>query len=85
MLEPRTKGVLANLGITEENITWNSHYHFLFGLAWLDLRSACMGIAPLRDDNPYDHADCVMCGEVALDTIESIDSGTLQFCKACKS
>lgn len=112
MLGRRTKGVLANLCITEDNITWNSQYHFLFGLAWLGLGSACMGIARMRDDHPdppvlkrrmaaiaihelghafglddqpYDHADCVMCGEVELDSIESIDSGTLQFCKACKS
>jgi predicted Zn-dependent protease len=37
------------------------------------------------DDMPYDHADCVMCGEVEDDSIESIDAGTLRFCKDCRS
>jgi ribosomal protein L40E len=33
----RTQGVLASLCVTEDNITFNKRYHFLFGLAWLGL------------------------------------------------
>ena len=108
----RTRGVLANLCVTEDNITFNKHYHFLFGLAWLGLGAAVMGMEALRaddpnpqtlvermsriavhelghafglDDMPYDHADCVMCGEVEDDSIESIDAGTIRFCKDCRT
>lgn len=108
----RTQGVLANLCVTEDNITFNKHYLFLFGLAWLGLGAAAMGIEALRadvpntetlvermsriavhelghafglDDRAYDHADCVMCGEVEEDSIESIDAGTIRFCKACRA
>ena len=35
------------------------------------------------DDMPYDHADCVMCGEVENDSINTIDEGTIRFCKTC--
>lgn len=48
----RTQGVLANLCVTEDNITFNKHYHFLFGLAWLGLGAATMGIEALRADAP---------------------------------
>jgi predicted Zn-dependent protease len=107
-----TQGVLANRCVTEDNITFNKHYHFLFGLAWLVLGATAMGIEALRadvantetlvewvsridvhelghafgrDNMAYDHADRVMCGEVEEDSIESIDAGTIRFCKACRA
>ena len=106
----RTKGVLANLCVTEDNITYNKNYNFLFGLAYMGLGAAAMGLEPLRDDDPdaetliarmssiavhelghafglddmpYDHADCVMCGEVENDSTDTIDQGTIKFCKTC--
>lgn len=112
MLNRRSKGVLANLCVTEDNITCSKEFNFLFGMAWQGLGSATMGIAALRvdkpdtetlstrmsqiavhelghafglDDMPYDHADCVMCGEVAKDSIETIDEGTADFCDFCRS
>jgi predicted Zn-dependent protease len=108
----RTRGVLANLCVTEDNITFNKSYNFLFGLAWLGLGAAAMGIKAMRfdepdtetlvarmsqiavhelghafglDDRPYGHAECVMSGEVEEDSIESIDAGTIRFCKDCRS
>lgn len=112
MLARQSPGVLASLCVTESNITWNKHYHFIFGLAWLGLGAATMGLEALRsddpdqeclsermsriavhelghafglDDMPYDHADCVMCGEVENDSIHTIDEGTIDFCTSCKS
>jgi predicted Zn-dependent protease len=37
------------------------------------------------DDMPYDHDDCVMCGEVENDSIYTIDGGTISFCDKCGS
>jgi predicted Zn-dependent protease len=98
--------------VTEDNITYNKDYNFLFGLAWQGLGAATMGIEALRadepdadtlvtrmsqiaahelghafglDDMPYDHGDCVMCGEVENDSIDTIDEGTIKFCKTCRS
>ena len=112
MKDRRTSGVLANLCVTEDNITFNKHFNFLFGLAWLGLGAGTMGIEPMRaddpepdrlvrrmsgiaihelghafglDDMPYDHADCVMCGEVEKDSNATIDDGTLEFCMKCRA
>ena len=52
MLARRNLGVLANLCVTEDNITLNKNFNFLFGLAWLGLGAAAMGIEALRADEP---------------------------------
>ena len=112
MLARRTKGVLANLCVTEDNITCSEDYNFLFGYAYMGAGTATMGIEPLRDDDPddetliarmssiavhelghafglddmpYDHADCVMCGEEENDSNDTIDEGTIKFCKTCRA
>jgi len=112
MLARRTKGVMANLCVTEDNITCDKNYNFLFGYAYMGLGAAAMGLEPLRDDDPdaetliarmssiaihelghafglddmpYDHGDCVMCGEEENDSNDTIDEGTIKFCKSCRS
>jgi len=110
MLRRHRRGAVAQLCVTEENITWDSRYAFLFGLAWMGLRVAVMSTRQLRagkpdaatlvervckiavhelghgfglDDMPYGHGDCVMCGDVELDSVETIDVGTQEFCGPC--
>ena len=112
MLGRQSKGVLASLCVTEDNITYNKNYNFLFGLAFMGIGVATMGLEPLRaddpdrttlitrmssiaihelghafglDDMPYDHADCVMCGEEENDSNDTIDDGTIRFCKSCRA
>jgi len=112
MMDRLQQGVLANLCVTEDNITCNKDFNFLFGLAWLGLGSATMGLEPLRADDldtptliermsriaihelghafglvdmPYDHGDCVMCGDVENDSTDTIDEGTIAFCEECAS
>jgi hypothetical protein len=35
------------------------------------------------EDMPYDHADCVMCGDTDLDSLDTLDHGSIDFCGPC--
>lgn len=36
------------------------------------------------DDQDYDGEDCVMCGDIEEDSLDTIDSGTMEFCGECR-
>ena len=110
MLNRKACGAVANLCIAADTVTCSARYHFLFGMAWVGLGAAAMGIEPLENDRPdaarlsermakiavhelghafglndkpYDHADCVMCGDADEDSLETIDNGSIDFCSPC--
>ncbi len=111
MIARKTRGAIANLCVTEENIVPNASYNFLFGYAYMGWRVAAMGIAPLKadgskkrllisriqkiaihelghgfglDDHEYNGSDCIMCGDVEEDSLDTVDSGGGHFCASCE-
>ncbi|MEY5044095.1 MAG: hypothetical protein RJA19_1322 [Bacteroidota bacterium] len=110
MSNRNVSGTVANLCIAADTVTCSTRYNFLFGMAWLGLGAAVMGIEPLAvddpepeilsermakiavhelghafglEDMPYDHADCVMCGDTDLDSLDTLDHGSIDFCGPC--
>jgi predicted Zn-dependent protease len=54
LLARQRRGVRLNLGVTMSNVVPDSRHYFLFGMAYLDLPDAVLGVDPLTWDHPSD-------------------------------
>lgn len=52
LLIRQRRGVRLNLGVTASNVVPDSYHHFLFGMAYMGLPAAVVGIEPLTWDEP---------------------------------
>ena len=52
LLIRQCRGVRLNLGVTASNVVPDSYHHFLFGMAYMGLPAAVVGIEPLTWDEP---------------------------------
>jgi predicted Zn-dependent protease len=52
LLSRQRRGVRLNLGVTASNVVPDSYHNFLFGMAYMGLPAAVLGIEPLTWDAP---------------------------------
>jgi predicted Zn-dependent protease len=52
LLSRHRRGVTLNLGVTASNVVPDSYHNFLFGMAYMGLPAAVLGIEPLTWDAP---------------------------------